>query len=93
MNAKQVHAIAVDVQDSLVESRYWNIFEQIDAAAKEGRFQIIVDEVEIQDDLISYLCKNEFRVEFHNQAQHTWYPCNVGTKIPWTFCDAIIIRW
>ena len=93
MNAKQVHTIALDAYDSIVESKYWNIFEQIDAAAREGKFSIIFDEVDAQDDLISYLCRNEFHIEYYNKLQKTWYSCNTNTLVPWLMCDKLLIRW
>lgn len=93
MNAKQVHEIALDASDSIIESRYWNVFEQIHNAATEGKFSIIIDDVDAQDDLISYLCRNEFHVEYYNKAGKMWYLCITTTKIPWLVCDKILIRW
>ena len=47
MKAKQVHEVAQDALDEITESKFWNVFEQIATTANEGKFQIIIDVVDV----------------------------------------------
>lgn len=93
MDASELHYTALQACNRKVEAIFAEELEQITAAARAGKFSIILNNDNFTDDFINYLKRRNFKVMWYRDDTNYWSEYYESSSIPWAFCSKLCIKW
>ena len=93
MDAFELHNMALQASDKNVEVVFAEELDQIIAAARAGKFSIILNNNNFTNDFTSYLRRANFKVMWYRDDTNYWSEYYESSSIPWAICSKLCIKW
>ena len=93
MDAFELHDTALRAGDRKVEAIFAEELEQIVAAARAGKFSIILNNDNFTNDFTNYLRRRNFKVMWYRDDTNYWYDCYENSNVSWAICSKLCIKW